>query len=156
MKKIIALALALTLTVCLAACGSAPAKKDVDLEVFWQDLAAEYDMPDMGQVSDDMLESYYPGLKDIKTVQRVVQVPVMSAVVSEYVFLRLESADDAAAAAEILQKRIDDQAAGGAWYPESVENWGKAQVVTNGEYVAMIAAGDNTQAIAESFNALFK
>ena len=57
--------------------------------------------------------------------------------------------------AEILQKRIDDQAAGGAWYPESMEAWGRGQVIQEGTYVAMIASAEHQEEIADAFEGLF-
>lgn len=168
MKKSILLILALVLALgCLAACGktdgaaptdvptSTPAES-VDLNAFWDEQSGKYDVPDMTEMNDELLESYYPGLKDIAVKQLVVKVPMMSSVVSEYVFVECESDADAATVQEILQKRVDDQAAGGAWYPDSVENWGKAQVIVNGAYVAMIAAGDNTADIVSDWNAKTK
>ena len=71
------------------------------------------------------------------------------------VLVECASAEDAAAVAEILQARIDAQVDGGAWYPASIEQWEKAQLVTNGNYVAMIACGDNSASIAEDFLAKF-
>ena len=56
---------------------------------------------------------------------------------------------------DMLQDRVDAQAEGGAWYPESMETWSNAQVVQNGTYVAMIATADHQEEIAEQFNALF-
>lgn len=168
MKKslIVVLSIALALT-CLAACGSssggAPTEvptstpaESVDLNAFWDELAKKQEMPAMTEVNDELLESYYPGLKDIAVKQLVVKIPMMSSVVSEYVFVECESDADVPAVQEILQKRVDDQAAGGAWYPDSVENWGKAQVVANGTYVAMIAAGDSTEADVADWNAKTK
>ena len=63
--------------------------------------------------------------------------------------------EDAEKAAEILQKRIDDQAAGGAWYPESMEAWGRGQVIQEGIYVAMIASAEHQEEIADAFEGLF-
>ena len=169
MKKNIIVILSLVLALsCLAACGKTPPAttptgtptstpvESADLSAFWDELAAKYEMPAMTEVNDELMESYYPGLKDVATKQLVVKVPMMSSVVSEYVFVECESDADAATVQEILQKRVDDQAAGGAWYPDSVENWGKAQVIVNGAYVAMIAAGDNTADIVSDWNAKTK
>ena len=50
---------------------------------------------------------------------------------------------------------MDSQAEGGAWYPESMEAWGKAQVIQRGTYVAMIASASYQQEMADAFNALF-
>ena len=67
----------------------------------------------------------------------------------------VKAATDAGAAAAILQTRVDSQAEGGAWYPESMEAWGKAQVIQRGTYVAMIASASYQQEMADAFNALF-
>ena len=67
----------------------------------------------------------------------------MSSDVNELVFLQCETEDDAAAAAKILQDRADGQAAGGAWYAESMEAWGNAAVLRQGKtYVALIASAE--------------
>lgn len=160
MKKLLSAILAAAMLMSLAACGAATGgdtlEPDVDLDAFWTQLESDYEMPAMIESTDDIIEMYYFGLADIALSQSVIKVPMMSSVVSEYVFVRCEKAQDAAAVAEILQARVDDQAAGGAWYPDSVAAWGTAQVLTNGSYVAMIAAGDNTAAIADAWNALFE
>ena len=55
----------------------------------------------------------------------------------------------------MLQQRIDDQVAGGAWYPESIEGWkNNSRVVSNGNCVMMIAYSE-CDAVVEAFNALF-
>ena len=51
--------------------------------------------------------------------------------------------------------RVDAQAEGGAWYPESMETWSDAQVVQHGTYVAMIATAEHQDEITEQFNAQF-
>ncbi len=109
----------------------------------------------MSSVEGELLESYYPGLADVATEQLIVKAPMMSSVVNEVVFAQCKSEDDAASAAEILQSRADAQAEGGAWYPESMEAWGKAKVIQNGTYVAMIASAEHQTEIEDAFNALF-
>lgn len=157
MKKTILSLLAVLMLLSLAACGSKsePDAAQVDLEAFWTQLSETYEMPAMMDLTDEILDSYYPGLSDIARRQTVIEMPAMTSVVSEYVFIECESASDADAVKTILQKRVDDQASGGAWYPDSVENWGKAQVVSNGAYVAMVAAGDDTADIVAAWNAQF-
>jgi hypothetical protein len=143
----------------LAACGNpsgASGEKSVDLSTFYDELEAKYDLPEMMEISDETLESYYPGLKDISLKQRVVKIPKLTSTVSEYVFVECENAEDVAKVTDILQARIDAQAAGGAWYPVSVAAWGQAAVETNGNYVAMVAAGEDTETIVSDWNALFK
>lgn len=158
MKKIIALTLAAFMMASLAACGSKKEEaKEVDLTAFYDTLAAEYDWTDyLADTEGEMLEMYYPGLGEITTKQMIAKAPRMSSVVNEMVFLQCETEDDAAKAAEILQQRIDAQAEGGAWYPESMEAWSRGVVDQQGTYVAMIASAEHQDAIVESWKAQFQ
>ena len=57
--------------------------------------------------------------------------------------------------ADILQARVDAQVSGGAFYPETTAAWEKAQVITRGNVVALICAGEAQDQAVEAFNALF-
>lgn len=171
MKKMLTMILSLAMVFTLAACGGEkdPESKDVDLNAFYDELAEKYNWvgeddateemdPESVMMMDlegEMLENYYPGLAAINAKQLVVKVPMISAVVNECVFMECENEEDAATAAEILRNRVTMQAEGGAMYPESVEAWNKAEVLTHGTFVAMIASAQNQTEIAEAFNALF-
>lgn len=165
MKKMLAFTMALMMLV-LTACGGSTsgnsAGADVDLQAFYDSLAQEYQWDEvyLVDIEGEMLEGYYPGLNEIPVKQFIAKMPMMSAVVNELVFLQCETEEDAAKAAEILQDRIDYQVGdennpGGAWYPESIESWKKAQVIQHGTYVAMIASAEYQEAVSNSFNALF-
>ena len=82
-------------------------------------------------------------------------MPMMTSVVAEFAFVQCETEEDAGKVAEIFQKRADEQAEGGAWYPESMEAWSDAQVLTEGTYVALIAYADNEQEVVDQWKALF-
>ena len=168
MKKWFVMALAACmLTGLLAGCGSKEeGSAQVDLSAFYNELAEEYHWSEdpqtsqegdllMSSVEGELLESYYPGLADVATEQLIVKVPLIGQTVNEIVLAQCKSEDDAASAAEILQSRVDAQAEGGAWYPESMEAWGKAKVIQNGTYVAMIASAEHQTEIEDAFNALF-
>ena len=168
MKKILSLLMAaMMMASVLAGCGSKEeGSAQVDLSAFYETLAGEYHWSEdpqtsqegdllMSSVEGELLESYYPGLADVATEQLIVKAPMMSSVVNEVVFAQCKSEEDAASAAEILQSRADAQAEGGAWYPESMEAWGKAKVIQNGTYVAMIASAEHQTEIEDAFNALF-
>lgn len=168
MKKWFVMALAACMLIgLLAGCGSKEeGSAQVDLSAFYETLAEEYHWSEdpqtsqegdllMSSVEGELLESYYPGLADVATEQLIVKTPMISSVVNEVVFAQCKSEDDAASAAEILQSRADAQAEGGAWYPESMEAWGKAKVIQNGTYVAMIASAERQTEIEDAFNALF-
>lgn len=156
MKKLMTFALACAMLL-LTACGGekAPEVKDVDLTSLYEEIAGSHEWAAMTDIEGEMLESYYPGIGEIATVQLVAKTPLMSAVVNEMVFLQAEDEEGAAAAAEILQARIDMQAEGGAWYPESMEAWGRGTVIQQGTYVAMIASAENQQEIEDAFNNAF-
>ena len=109
----------------------------------------------MVDVEGELLEDYYPGLGEISTKQLIAKVPLMSSAVNEIVLLQCETAEDAESAAAILQERADSQAEGGAWYPESMEAWGKAKVFQQGTYAALIASGEFQQSLEEQFEQAF-
>ena len=158
MKKLYAvMAAALLLCGVLSACGSkTETANDVDLTAFYNGLAEQYDWgDDMMDLDSDMLEMYYPGLGDIAAKQLLAKAPVMSYAVSEYVFLQADSEQDAAQAVKILQTRIDSQADGDAFYPETIDQWKAAKVLQNGVYVAMIASGEHQTEIEDAWNAQF-
>ena len=81
---------------------------------------------------------------------------MISAVVNEIVLAQCATEEDAATAASILQDRVDAQAEGGAWYPESMETWSNAQVIQEGAYVAMVACAQHQAEIVEQFQQLFQ
>ena len=160
MKKSMTILLALALALgTLAACGKQADSEavDVDLPAFYTELEEKYQWGEnyMVDIEGEMLENYYPGISDIPVAQFVAKAPMMSSVVNELVLMQCETEKDAGAAAAILQTRVDSQAEGGAWYPESMEAWGKAQVIQRGTYVAMIASASYQQEMADAFNALF-
>ena len=165
MKKSMTLGMEILLAVSLlSACGGGKKETvpDVDLTAFYNEKEAEYgwDVGYMTDVEGEMLENYYPGLGEISTKQLVVKAPLMSAVVNEMVFMQCETEADADKAQEILQARIDyqvgdEQNPGGAWYPESIEAWKRAEIVRQGTYVALIASNERQQELADAFNALF-
>ena len=159
MKRIITILMTCVLMVgLLAGCGG---KKetvpDVDLTACFDQMRqdAGFDEFYMTDLEGEMLDSYYAGLSEIPTKQFLAKAPMMSGVVNEVVLMQCENEDDAAKAVTILQQRITDQAEGGAWYPESMEAWGRGQVIQHGTYVAMIASAEFQNAWADDFNALF-
>ncbi|MCD8342896.1 MAG: DUF4358 domain-containing protein [Oscillospiraceae bacterium] len=82
---------------------------------------------------------------------------MIGSVVSEFVFVQCADSADAETVAAILQARADAQAEGGAWYPASMADWEKTVVLTGEDgFAAMIALGDDSDAVAEKYLALFE
>lgn len=172
MKKLTTLFLALALTAgLLSACGgktdnAGTETADVDLTALYDGWAEEYHWTEdaansqegdllMMNLEGETLEGYYPGLSDLATKQLVAKAPMMSSVVNEVVLAQCETEEDATKAAAILQDRADAQAEGGAWYPESMEAWGRATVLQQGTYVALIASAEYQEDLETSFNEQF-
>lgn len=172
MKKLTTLFLALALTAgLLSACGgktdnAGTETADVDLTALYDGWAEEYHWTEdaansqegdllMMNLEGETLEGYYPGLSDLATKQLIAKAPMMSSVVNEVVLAQCETEEDATKAAAILQDRADAQAEGGAWYPESMEAWGRATVLQQGTYVALIASAEYQEDLETSFNEQF-
>lgn len=173
MKKLISAILALTMMLALVACGSnnknnnasdnkepgadaAPeVQETMDLTKYYNDFMAllgEANTPFMMAADPDTLNAFYPGLTDIATKQCVVQMPGMSAVAFEFALIECEKSEDVEAVKAILEARKAYQVEGGAWYPETMEAWEKAQIVVKGNVVALILAGDVTEEAVKFFN----
>ena len=163
MRKVFAvLGAVLLLTGLLAGCGTSgnaagSGSQSVDLTAFWEAEEAKYQWGEnyFAELDDELMENYYPGIQNVAVRQLITKVPMMSAVVNEMVFAEAETEEDAGKLADILQQRVDDQASGGAWYPESMEAWSRGSVIQQGTYVAMIASAEHQSDIEERFNALF-
>ena len=134
--------------------NSDAAQSTVDLTEFFDSLSETYDLSSTSDLDDTLIDSYLPGLKDISLVQSVLKAPMISAIVSEILLVECENSEDVATVEEIFQTRMQSQIDGGAWYPASIEVWEGAQIVTEGNYVALFAH-ENAAAMAEEFQALF-
>ena len=162
MKRIFTLLLtAALLTTLVTGCGSSGKKETtVDLNALWTEISeldSDWGESYFADLTEDpeLLENFYPGLKDISAKQLIVRVPMISAAVAEFVLMECETEDDAGKAKDILERRAEDQANGGAWYPASMEVWKDAQVISNGLYVALLASSSHQSEAAELFNAKF-
>mgnify|MGYP005780403281 FL=1 len=159
MKKLLAVALTLALALGLVACGGQEEAEAPDLQTYYDDFMAslgEENAPMMMDITDDMIESVYPGLGSYELKQGVFKTAAISAVAFEMALVEVSDEADVEAVKGIFQSRIDGQIAGGAMYPATVEAWQSAQVLANGNVVALICAGEQQTAAVDAFNALFK
>lgn len=159
MKKLLALALALTLLLALTACGKKNAEAP-DLAAYYADFEASLGEDNTPMVIDaneeGFVDQFYPGLSDYSFKQSVIKLAAMNSVVYEFALLECEKEEDVEAVKGILQTRIDNQVSGGAFYPETIEGWQKAELIVNGNVVALIVAGGSQADAVTAFNALFK
>lgn len=148
---------------------SVPAAGSIDLGAFFEELYNTlYPLDSEGYATgpavDDwaaidpvpeLLNNYYPGLFDLELKQAHVYIPMMSAVAYEVTLIEAASAADAETVKACLQARIDTQIGNHHNYPMVIEAWQtSARIVSNGCYV-MLAVGDNADAYADAFRALF-
>lgn len=135
--------------------------QSVDLAAFYETVVSGADMPAMMQAEGEMLDALYPGLSAISTNQCGVYTAMISAAVGEIALVEVKDSADVQAVKDIFQARIDyqvgdDQNPGGAWYPASIEGWKNgSRVVSNGNYIMMIALNEGADGVVNSFNALF-
>ncbi len=127
----------------------------VDLSAFMNTLENNYELPSLMDLDDELLDSFMPGLTGYSFKQRIIKTASISAVAGEFAFLECTNAEDVDAVKAILQARIDAQVDGGAWYPETIEGWKSAKIVTHGNYIAMIVCPDLVNNIVTDFNNLF-
>lgn len=127
----------------------------ISLSAFYSSLGGYEGMAGMQAVEGDFLNNFYPGLSGISTNQRVIYMPMMTSQAVEIAIVEVSDPSQVASVKAIFQQRINDQVAGGAWYPETIEGWqNNAKIVSNGNYVMMICH-PSSGAITGSFNALF-
>lgn len=160
-KKLTSLVLAALMVLSLAACGSSSGKNETP--AFSADLAAFYDTIlveekaeglALQEVTGEYLEASYPGLTDLELKQCVVYMPMISAVAVEVAMVEAASAEDAETVKAIFQQRIDDQVAGGAWYPATIEVWeNNAEIVSIDNYVCLFV-GESKDDMVAAFRAL--
>lgn len=133
----------------------------VDLAAFYESLTADSDLPAMTRAEGEILDSFYPGLSEIATNQCGVYTAMISAAVSEIALVEVQNADDVQKVKDIFQARIDYQVGdgsspGGAWYPDTIEGWKTgSRIVSNGNYVMLVATYEKSDGIAAAFQALF-
>ena len=160
MKKLISAVLALTMILCFAACGSKGNVEAPDLQKYYDDFMATLgadNTPAMMNANEDAsyVDSFFPGLNDITLNQSVLQMAMMSQVGFEIDLVECANAEDVETVKSIFQARVDNQVAGGAFYPAVAEAWENAEIIVNGNCVALIVAGEQTADAVSAFNALF-
>ena len=79
----------------------------------------------------------------------------IGAVAFEFALVECENAADVETVKGIFEARVDAQVNGGAFYPETTAAWEKAEVIVNGNVVALIVAGEQQADAVAAFNALF-
>lgn len=174
MKKFVAMLLALVMALSLVACGQKEdnidgEKKNDQTQTDGQtvDLRAEYETgikqvqeelgdnaPALLETTDmDMLNGYYPGIKDV-TLKQCVAFQSPTGTASEVVMVEVESAADAETVRQLFQTRVDNMA-NDTTYPEEAGMWkNNATVTVNGNYVVLEVLPDGCT-VPDAFLAKF-
>lgn len=130
------------------------------LSEFFSSLQGSYEGLGAMMVMDgELLDNYYPGLGEIAAVEEVLIQETMISIANVAVGLVKLSddatPDDVAAVQNIFQSRINTQANGGAWYPESCETWENGVITSTSNVIGMFVCPDSAQAMADLFTATF-
>lgn len=131
-----------------------PDSESVDLSAFYDTVTSSYEFASLSDLDSTMLDTYYPGLTAVSTLQLIAKMPMISASGHEIVLIQCENSDDVATVQAILEARKQAQVDGGAWYPETTAIWESAQICVSGNYL-MLISHENAADIADSFYALF-
>lgn len=131
-----------------------PDSESVDLSAFYDMVTSSYEFASLSDLDSTMLDTYYPGLTAVSTLQLIAKMPMISASGHEIVLIQCENSDDVATVQAILEARKQAQVDGGAWYPETTAIWESAQICVSGNYL-MLISHENAADIADSFYALF-
>ena len=164
MKRITSLLLAALMLLALAGCGNSAGggssePKSADLSAFLETVTSSQEAA-METLPADALETFYPGISDIETKQCTGATALISAVASEILLVEVTNSDDVAKVEEIMNARIsyqvgDGTSPGGAWYPETMDQWeNNSRVVSVGNSV-MLVVMDNADEIVTEFQNLF-
>ena len=135
---------------------------NADLVGFYQAMAKNEKVYNLQEADNDIIDNYYPGLRDLDTVQCHAYVCMMSMNTSELVLVQAKNSEDVSKIKSILQSHIDYMVGdeeggnpGAAWYPEAIRVWAEeSAVVANGNYVMLVVSEDKAGVIS-AFNALF-
>lgn len=133
----------------------------VDLAAFVASLSKSDAWPALMKAEGEVLDSYYPGLSEIAANQCEVHTAMISAAVGEIALVEVQNADDIQKVKDIFQARVnyqvgDETNPGGAWYPDTIEGWKNGnRIVSNGNYVMLVALNEGADSVVTSFNALF-
>lgn len=132
-----------------------------DLTAFYETLSAGEDWPAMMLAEGEVLDAFYPGLSDIAANQCAVYTAMISASVGEIALVEVQNAADVQKVKDIFQARVDyqvgdDENPGGAWYPQTIEGWKNgSRIVSNGNFVMLVATYEKSDDVVAAFNALF-
>ena len=126
----------------------------MDLNAFFNNYMAGLgadNTPAMAELNAELIDAYYTGLNEIPRKQSVLQMAAMMQVAFEFALVECENAADVEAVKTIFQNRVDSQVNGGAWYPAVTAAWEDADIIVNGNIVALIVAGDQQSAAVAAF-----
>ncbi len=118
-------------------------------------IQADVKFPGMAEIGTDRMSGYYDVDAD-KIDSYSAYICGSGAYPDEIAVFKMKSADDVDAVKTMLEKRVENQTATFKDYtPDEMYKIDGKNVVTNGNYVALIICADNTTAIND-FNSMAK
>lgn len=118
-------------------------------------IQADVKFPGMAEIEEDRMSGYYDVASD-KIESYSAYICGSGAYPDEIAVFQLKSADDVADVKAMLEKRVEAQTTAFKDYtPDEMYKIDGKNVVTSGNYVALIICADNSKAI-EDFNSMAK
>ena len=134
--------------------------QSVDLKAFADSVIADYQLPFMSTMDNEMLSNFLPGLSDLSVQLAAYTCQMSPSPAGDLVLVEVKDSKDVASVKDIFQARVDymagdDENPGAAWYPEPIRMWKEdSRIVSNGNYV-MLVVSSQCDSIVKDFNALF-
>lgn len=127
---------------------------------FFSTLQGKYEgLGHMMALDGELLDTYYPGLSSVPNVEALLVEETMISTANMAIGLVVlndnATADDLAAVTKALQSRINVQADGGAFYPDSCETWKQGVITSVSNCVGMFVYPDEAQSMADLFTATY-
>lgn len=126
------------------------------LSSFFSTLQGKYEgLGNMMTLDSSLLDVYYPGLSSVPHVEEVLvqetMISISNVAVALVKFSDDATMDDVTAVQNALQGRINTQADGGAFYPDSCDTWRAGVTTSVSQYVGMFVHPDSAQGMADLF-----
>lgn len=136
--------------------GNSTASNRPSLSSFFSTLQGRYDgLGNMMVLDGELLDTYYPGLSSVASVEEVLVQETMISISNMAVGLvKLSDSatmDDIIAVTNALQSRVTAQADGGAFYPDSCDTWSQGVITSVSNCVGMFVYPDAAQEMADLF-----
>lgn len=110
MKRFVAFVM-LLVAISLYSCSLLGGKKDIDLNLIWDKISSETDLPIMQTPTSEKMAEYFPSFKPEDFKQYLFKVASQNIKAEEVILIQVKDDRDLDKAYSMIQKRIEDKQA---------------------------------------------